>query len=198
MKTCPNCQAQNADEAQFCNNCGFGLAAPAAPSAPAQSFTPAPPPVARAQPATLPVRAEILAVGAAFAAGALVLLVLIIIAAVGDERSRTISLVRGMTVSLLDLYVFGLALFGGYQLVTRGLDLQRAFGHLTPWAKGLLVVIAGYLLFLPASFVSNRLFQFVTARGAEAAILAERFFEGLLVLLVAGAVYWRLARRKEI
>ncbi|MDY6794119.1 MAG: DUF4190 domain-containing protein [Actinomycetota bacterium] len=51
MKTCPNCQAQNPDGAEFCSNCGNSLVAAAPPQAP-------PPGAPYAQPAPYPVMAE--------------------------------------------------------------------------------------------------------------------------------------------
>jgi hypothetical protein len=147
--------------------------------------------------ATLPVRVETLAVGGGFAAGALVLLVLIIISLVGEEKSRTISIVRSITGGLLDLYVFGIALYAGYYLIAHGLDLSKVFGDVPPWARWLLVGITGYLIFLPASFLSGRLFGFINFREAEVAYLVERFFEGVLILIVSGAVFWRLSRYRS-
>mgnify|MGYP001578928899 CR=1 FL=1 len=184
MKYCPNCGTQNADDAQVCTNCG-------------RAFTSQPAPTVTSPAATLPIRAETLAVGAGFAAGALVLLILIIISLVGEEKSRTINIVRSITDSLLDLYVFGIALYAGYNLIAHGLDLSKMFGGVPPWARWLLAGIVGYLIFLPASFLSNRLFGFINFRAYEVAYLVERFFESVLIVIVSGVVYWRLSRYRS-
>ncbi len=144
---------------------------------------------------TLPIRMETLVAVLGFAAGALALLILIIVSVVGEDKSKTIVLVRSFTYSLIDLYILGLALYAGYNLVAHGLNLSTLFGKVPTWAKWLLVGISGYIIYASSTLVTRRLFQFVTNRTADTALLVEQLLEGLTVLIVAGIAYWRLSRR---
>jgi zinc-ribbon domain len=199
MKFCPQCGTQNVDEAQVCTNCGRpfapspqmaqAAAPPPTPSAPLASAAPPAPALA-----SVSIRPDILAIVASFGLGALVLLVLIIVSLVGDSTSDNVLVARGITTSLINLYVFGLALYAAYYLVVHGVDLSKVFGHLSVWARLLLIGIVSYLLYLFGMFVAGRLLQFVFSRGSSATFLVEQLFEGLLVVLVAGIIVWRLSQ----
>jgi len=190
MKYCPQCGTQNVDEAAVCTNCGRAFA----PSEATAKVAAAPAAPSVTLPTTLPIRLQTLVVAAAFVAGALVLLILSIVSLVGDDRSSTILLVRSINDNLINLFLFGIALYLGYLLIAHGLDLSKMFGAVPVWARWLLVLVAGYLIYFPVSLAATRLLRFINTRGAEAPFLAEQFFEGLLILIAMGIAYWRLSR----
>ena len=169
------------------------------PPAAAAAFAPAGAPGQRSFQFTVPagLAGTSLAVLGTFALGALVLLLMILISALSDPaKSETNASLRQITVDLMSVYFFGLALFGGYRLVVYGLDAAW-LARVPVWARWLLALMFAVLLNAVILAVVNRLTSFLPdySRGGTVVRILE-FFEGLLVLVAIGLAYWRIAVHK--
>lgn len=188
MITCPKCGTRNSDEAGFCGSCGAALT-----KAPGPSHERTPAVASSGQQVSLPI--QFLVIGVVGLLAVVCLLVLIIVGLVGEWTSEGIRVVLDIIPSLIRLYCFLLALLGGYALVNK-VDLSRIFVRATALTRFLLLVATAELLYLALSFISDRLFTFVS-RGTHIAYSLERAAEAGFLLIVLAAIFWLLRRESE-
>jgi len=186
MKTCSKCGAVNTDNATFCGSCGTDLSGvPAVTGGSAAG--------GGAQQVSLPIQLIVIGGIGLLAVGCL--LVLVIVGLVGEKSSDTTMVVLGIVPSLIRLYAFLLALLGGYTLVSK-MNLSQLFSPVKGWMRFLLLVAVAELLYMPLSFIFDRVFTFAS-RYHHIVYSLERLVEGGFLIVVLAGVFWLLAREDK-